>query len=282
MDYLRCIECGHELLRENRRQQFIINDILSYKEIRRTGLIDRFRARLLKYCSVKHDFLVDIGSASGKFLFYNKKNFKDYVGIEVTDECINFSKNTLGLKIGKDISIINNKIISIVTFWHSLEHMPYDMIVKTLSTINCNSDLDTRLIVSIPNNNSLQYLLFKEKYAYYDPFSHLHQFSTKSIDLLMEKHMFEKQYSFFSLPYALVGNLQSLLNIVNKIHNYFYGRKKRGLTFRKGKYELAIFDLYNLIFISLFLIPSLVLSIYDLINKERGSVINLCYKKRTG
>lgn len=278
-DYFKCITCGHEIIKNYEYQSFIINEILSVESISKQGLLDKFKQKVLEKCTITNDLLLDVGSASGKFLYHNKSVFKKCAGIEVTEECISFAKNQLGLEIVKDISEITN-LISVATFWHSLEHMPHESIENLLDVISSKASHDTRVIISVPNNESLQYTLFGDGYAYYDLQSHIHQFSVKSLDKLMEKYGFEKQCNFYSFPYSSFGYLQGFVNIFNPIHNYLYYRKKRGQTFAKNKRKILFFDAYNFILLLVFILPSLLFSIYDLIFLDKGSVITACYKKK--
>lgn len=277
--YIKCAKCGHEIIKGNEQPMFIINDILSEKNVRTIGSLDRFKQRILRRCLVKNDFLLDVGSSSGKFLYHSKTFFRRHIGIEIADECADFAKYHLGLKIERDISRIDGEI-SVVTFWHFLEHIPAEEIGKIFKGINSNSSENTRVILSVPNNRSLQYALFKESYAYYDLPNHLHQFSSGSLDLLMAKYGFEKLHNFYSFPYSLFGYLQGFLNKFNRVHNYLYYRKKRGCAFGKKKLELILYDIYNYLLSLFFVIPSFLLCIYDLARPERGGVITACYRKK--
>lgn len=277
--YLKCIKCGHEIIKNVESQTFIVNDLLSEKNILSLKLFDKFKQTVLKKCTATNDFLLDIGSASGKFLYYSKQHFKRCMGIEVTEECIEFSKNCLGLVIEKDLDNVNDKI-SVATFWHSLEHMPSKTIENLLNGISLKSSPDIRIIVSVPNKDSLQFAFFKEAYAFYDPQNHIHQFSVRSLDILLDKYDFEREYNFYSFSYSIFGYLQGFVNKFHKIHNYYYYRQKRGWNFDKNKVELLLRDTYNFLLLILFSIPSLVFSIYDFFNKEKGAIITACYKRR--
>lgn len=277
--YIKCTKCGHEIIKGNEQSSVIINDILSEESVRTTTSLDRFKQRVLQKCLVKNDFLLDVGSASGKFLYHSKAFFGRHMGIEVTDECADFAKDSLGLNIKRDISGIDGKI-SVATFWHSLEHIPVEEIGKILKSLSSSSSEDTRIIISVPNNQSLQYLLFKRGYAYYDFPNHIHQFSSVSLDMLMAKYGFEKVHNFYSFPYSVFGYLQGFLNKFNRIHNYLYYRKKRGWTFDKKESELILCDSYNYLLSIFFVPPSMLLCIYDLVNPERGGVITACYRKK--
>lgn len=279
LDYLMCGNCGHEILNNPRQEAFIVNDPLSMEYIEKTDLLDKFKEKTLKKCSIEMDYLLDVGSASGKFLYRNKSIFKSCAGIEVTRDCIAFARNRLGLTIETDISKIDRKI-SVSTFWHSLEHIPAEEIDKTLKSVYSNSSPLSRVIVSVPNNGSLQYLLFRQGYAYYDSSSHIHQFSPQSLDMLMRKHGFEKICSISSLSYSLFGYLQGFINKLNTIHNYLYYRKKRNWTFNRNKAKLLFLDSYNYFLVALFILPSLLLCIYDMVNPDKGGVLTTCYKKK--
>jgi len=277
--YIKCIKCGHEIIKGDCQYAFIVNDILCPESVRKIDSLDRFKQRVLQECLVKNDFLLDIGSASGKFLYHSKSLFRKHMGIEVTDECADFARNRLGLNIERDISSIDGEI-SVATFWHSLEHITVEEIGKIFKRINSSSSENTRIIISVPNNQSLQYALFNEGYAYYDFSSHLHQFSSGSLDMLMAKYEFEKIHNFYSFPYSAFGYLQGFLNKFNRIHNYLYYRKKRGWTFGKEQSKLILYDIYNYLLLIFFVMPSLLLCIYDLVNPERGGVIIACYRKK--
>lgn len=277
--YFKCTNCGHEVIGTQESQAFIINDVLSKEMVERLDALDRFKRQMLNKCAVRHDFLLDIGSGSGKFLYHNGRLFTKCMGIEITDKCVDFARNQLKLSVENELPKVVDPI-SIVTFWHSLEHMPSDTIEDVLKQISSQSSSETRVIVSVPNSDSLQYALFREGYAYYDPSSHIHQFTARSLNILMDKYGFEKLSSFFSFPYSSFGYVQGLINKFNRIHNYLYYRNKRGDSFNKNKVELWLLDVYNLLLLTIFLMPSLLLTIVDCFSPNKGGVITVCYGKK--
>jgi len=277
--YSKCITCGHEVTNSQEQQSYIINNKLSKEAVKRKGLTDKFKQRVLKECAVTNEFLLDVGSANGKFLYHNKSLFKGCMGIEITDECFEFTKKQLGLNIVKNIASVDNKV-SVVTFWHSLEHMPVGEIQKMFDVIRLKASTDTRVIICVPNNNSFQYMLFGTDFAYYDSSSHIHQFSGRSLDMLMSNYGFIKQRIFYSISYSAFGYLQGLLNKCNTIHNYFYYRKNRGWTFQRNKLDLLFYDVFNLFLIIVFIIPALLLSIVDFLSLEKAGVVTACYRRK--
>ena len=164
-----------------------------------------------------------------------------------------------------------------MTFWNSLEHMPVDEVGRVLGHISRFASPAARVLVCVPNNHSFQYRMFGKDYAYYDPANHLHQFSPRSLGLLMARFGFERSRLLRSWPYAVFAYLQGFLNKLNVIHNYMYARTKRGSGFDKNKTWLYLLDCYNYVLGALLMVPSVGLSLIDLLFPERGGVITVCF-----
>jgi hypothetical protein len=277
-DYRRCLGCGHEVLVSTRDQGFIINDNLSEKEVRRTNGLDRFKARTLSYfdTSLKKNLLLDIGSASGKFLLHNASQYKHAIGIEITPESLDFSRKVLGLKIVEDIQDLSEDI-SIATAWHSLEHIPEAHLLALLDGLSSKMlSGGGRLVVSVPNAASFQYRWFGAAYAYYDVPNHLHQFTPNSLEQLMKRFGFQHVETVNSWPYNTFGYTQSLLNIVTNTHNYLYYRLKR-----RSRKPSVILDIVNGFFLVVFVPAGWILSLVDAINLKHQGVITACFEKKT-
>lgn len=274
-DYLLCKGCGHEILKKNSKQEFIINDVLSIKDIQKETSLDKFKFKVLKKYLPENNkgFLLDIGSSSGKFLHLNRNKFKKIIGLEVTKECIEFSTNVLGLDIRSKIEDIPNEI-DLVTAWHSLEHIPENELENIMHCLSSKLKKDGRVIVCVPNNQSFQYKIFKSGFAYYDVPHHLHQFSPESLSIFMRKFGFKEESKFVSRPYIIFGYIQGLLNFFNPVHNYMYYRIKR-----KDAKPSLLNDLINIIFLPLSVIVGALLSPLDLISKKKQSVLTICFKK---
>lgn len=280
--YISCTVCRHEYLRGNTSTNFIINESLNFEEIKKSMPFDRFKDNVLQDSMKDKDnfLIIDIGSGSGKFLYHNKHRFKHHMGVEVTKECVLFSKK-LGLNI--ETGIDKQKIkknISVVTFWHSLEHIPLPEIEKIFQIIKDRSDKNTRIIISVPNSNSLMYKIFKQRWAFFDSPNHLHQFSTKSLNTALEKYNFFPEKNFYSFSYTIFGYVQSFVNYFNSINNFLYYYKKRGVTFSLNKFQLTFLTLYNYLLSIIFLLPSLILSFFDFFSRKRRGIITICYAKK--
>ncbi len=273
--YISCTSCGHEYHKSKPSTKYIINDDLSSENPDTTNSLDLFKSRVLKSSMASHDVLVDIGSASGKFLYQNKKFFRKHLGIEITKESIDFSRKKLRLNISTTLNL--KEKISVVTFWHSIEHIPIDKAEKLLRNIEKHSQKDTRLIISVPNSGSLMYNLFGKDWAYFDKSSHYNQFSRKSMDLLLKKYNFFPKRDFYSFSYTMFGYLQGFLNVFNGIHNFLYYYQKRGNDFSLGKFPILMLLIYNGLLSIIFFIPSLILSLFDLVFIRKAGVMTVCY-----
>jgi len=276
-DYHSCLNCGHETLVFTKEQFFIINDKLCEKEVCRITSLDRFKARTLSFFDngIARKQLLDIGSASGKFLYHNAGRYTRATGIEITPESVKFSRQVLGLDIIEDIQEAPEEI-SVASAWHALEHIPEQHLLALLNGLSSKMAAGGRLLVSVPNGTSWQYRWFGKAYAYYDVPNHLHQFTPESLERLMKRYGFYQVATVRSWPYNIFGYTQSLLNVITKSHNYLYYRLKR----RSRKPSLPL-DLANGLLL-IFVVPvSLLFGMVDAINLKRQGVITTCFEKRT-
>lgn len=274
--YQRCGTCGHEILTEDQSQSYIVNDQLSQKEIKRWTQLDKFKRRVLFRCDPKppHDAQwVDVGSASGKYLYQNQNRYAQAQGLEITPEALAFSRNVLGLNIVQDVDQVMANT-HVATAWHSLEHFPVSALEKVLSTLAAGMTTRARFIVSVPNANSFQYRWFRNSYAFFDVPNHLHQFTPQSLDRMMARFGFKLTSKFASWPYNTFGYTQGLLNRFTGTHNYLYYRVKR----RCIKPSLRL-DLLHVMLLP-FLVPiGWCLGVLDAMRLESQGVITVCYEK---
>lgn len=276
-EYRRCKSCGHEVLTATQEQGFIINDYLCEKDVRRMTGLDRFKASVLRLFDNGMDRkrLLDIGSASGKFLYHNSARYLQAIGIEVTPESLKFSRQVLGLEIVDDIQKVPDEI-SVATAWHSLEHIPERHLLALLDGLSRKMVAGSRLVVSVPNGASWQYRWFGTAYAYFDVPNHLHQFTPDSLGRLMQRFGLQHVATVSSWPYNIFGYTQSLLNVMTRTHNYLYYRLKR----RSRKPSFAL-DIANGLLLLVFVPVGWLLGLADAVNLKSQGVITACFEKKT-
>ncbi|NHN27443.1 class I SAM-dependent methyltransferase [Flavobacterium jejuense] len=184
--------------------------------------------------------VLDIGCGSGAFLNYLKKRYNfSLSGIEIKgDAAIRAADCNQGfeLHIGflQDIDF-GIKTFDLITMYHVFEHLitPKEDIKKISSLIKNNG----RLIISMPNINSWQATLFKDKWFHLDFPRHLIFFKPKDFKEVMQLNGFylesEHYISWEQNPF---GYIQSSLNVVCKNQNFLYEFLK---TNAKSNYTLS-------------------------------------------
>jgi DNA-directed RNA polymerase subunit RPC12/RpoP len=278
--YIACKSCNHEVLVSGQEQTIMVNDDLDYHKIIKADSNVKAQLKCLIEIGVGSDFLIDMGSGSGKFLYHSKQNFSQVMGIEISEKSFKFATETLDLRIQ---SVLPEKIdgqLSAVTFWHSLEHIPAENFKEIFQSIYTLSSYDSKVVISVPNAKSLQYSLFKKGYAYYDVPNHLHQFSSKSLDLLMEDFGFEFISSHKMPVYNLFGYMQGWLNNFIAPQNFLYYSLKRNYKYNEFTRLRKTKLVFSILLSGIFLPLSFLFTIYDQLNSNRAGVITRCYAKK--
>ena len=273
--YRSCTECGHQRLNDFDRSGVVDNENLVAEPMDHTTALDRFKNNVLDFVRQEAGakMLLDLGSGSGKFLYQNRGKFESVVGVEVSEASVEFASEQLDLVIRYDTSHVPDGL-SVVTAWHSLEHIPAEQLATILDDIFQRMDKDGVLVVSVPNASSLQYSLFGEMFAFHDVPNHLHQFTRRSLVSLMQRHGFEYTRSFFSTPYNLFGLVQGFTNVVTRSKNYLYYRLKRNHGSRhRGR------EMFHMAVAAAFLPLSVAMLVLEAVWSGKQGVFTYCFKK---
>ncbi len=272
-DYIGCLDCGHEALSADTGQTYIVNDPLESDAPDRVTALDRFKNAILQRWMQGSGILVDFGSASGRFLHQNRRFFDNLIGVEVTAEVAEFSRHALGLDVRATVDALPAGI-DVVTCWHSLEHLPREVLPTVVNGISGRLGDYGRVIISVPNAGSLQYRIFGRKYAFYDVPNHHHQFSMRSLDLVMASAGLARQALARSWVYNLFGWVQGTINVVGGGHNYLYYRLKR----RSGQ-DRPLLTSAHLALLPLVALPALAFAGVEAGCAQRQGVITACYAR---
>jgi hypothetical protein len=231
--YSRCLACGHEIsLNPDTASRFLLNDKLDEASVRKKDLLTRFKTGVLRRFAVAvpgGGGLLDIGSSNGKFLWHNGAGYEKAIGVEVTPAAVDFSTRILELEIVTSINQVQARI-DVATAWHSLEHVPPDELSQMLATLSKLCANGALFIVSVPNGASRHYAWFRRDWAFFDSRNHWHNFTERSLDLLLSKFGFQRIDGVYSTPYNVFSAIQSLLNLFTGQHNYLYLKLKRNTT----------------------------------------------------
>lgn len=228
--------------------------------------------------------LVDFGSGDGTFVKFMGRHGFEVVGIENLDFLQNFKMpNT---RIHKKIFPIDTNRYyqeylnsDIITFWQVLEHVADPLSV--LRQANHLLKPTGILLISVPNFDSMQSALFRDKWFHLDIPRHRWHFCPKTITAFLNKSGFKVvKISHFSLEYSPFGWLQSLLNCFAYSHNFIYNLFKRNEWPRDNDSSLKRqYDLYGSMLlgaISLAVLPIVCITESFL---KRGGVITVTARK---
>lgn len=166
----------------------------------------------------KGNKLLDVGCGSGQFLYEMKELEMNVQGVEPGD--FNEEENKkYSLNIKKS-NLIDAKYkkesFDFITINHVLEHL--DNPNETLNEINKILKKDGKLILAIPNTNSLAYWIFKKNWYQLDVPRHIINYSNKNIKLILEKNGFKiKRTRYNSRPSQFVVSLYFSFNIKKRI-----------------------------------------------------------------
>lgn len=219
--YQRCPQCGHEIRLTQSLPEPMLNEILG-EHVRKPDIKDRFQVKLSLKATPKRDLLIDVGSGSGRFLFHAHKVFRQVLGVEPSKQARDFAQSILQIPTTAELPLERIRDASLITFWHSLEHIPKEGIEQILQEIAAHLPKDSPLIFSVPNNAGLHARIFGSRSVFFDRENHLHQFSYKSLTDLLKKYQFRTASVHTSFAYSFLGNLLSFVNLFFKEHNVVY------------------------------------------------------------
>ena len=119
------------------------------------------------------------------------KNGWKVKGIEPNTNARKSAINNFSLDVSEESQLFkfNENSFDVITMWHVLEHV-YNL-DKHLTQIKKILRKEGRLVIALPNADSMDASIYKNFWAAYDVPRHLHHFNQSSLTKLMEKYGFE-------------------------------------------------------------------------------------------
>lgn len=206
---LRCRHCQYifaglslsdeELARLYDHTLFKQGAFLDY-EADRKYLTKNFRLRyrtLRRYLdSARHQRLLEIGSAYGFFLDVVRDDFRDSLGIDLTDEGVRYTREELGLSAVQDDFLKHDfgaRRFDVVCMWDTIEHVRRpDLYVEKIAAL---TEPGALLAVTTGDIGSIVARLRGEKWRMIIPPVHAHYFSRATLERLLKEHGFEIVYN---------------------------------------------------------------------------------------
>lgn len=131
--------------------------------------------------------VLDVGCGTGDRLeVFRNKGFEAY-GVETSDSA-NYAREHLNLNVLKgDLFSANfsDEFFDLVTLYNVLEHTHSP--ARVIKEIHRILKKEGFLIIQVPNSNSIQYKIFKKRWAAFDVPRDLYYFGTETLSLLLGK-----------------------------------------------------------------------------------------------
>lgn len=227
-----------------------------------------------RYVGRKVNTWVDIGAGEGSYL--NSVNAQKKIGIEISSFGRKRMKK-LGIKTLDDTQFLKRRKLNadVVSFWHVLEHIKEPR--KYLLAASNNLKSDGKLVIGVPNGQSLDFRLFGKFWFHLAPEFHYIFYSPKALKLILEKTGFYiEKIDYWSLEHHLPGVLQSFINLTSGSDNALHKLVKRGT----GQVRFSIKDLFASIFWTTLGLPFvLIFWVYSSMSCQSGTIVVVASRK---
>lgn len=177
---------------------------LLYKVARNFTL--RTKERLLNNYSHKKR-LLDYGCGTGDFLVHMNKSGWKTTGIEPNSSARSIAQSK-DLAIYESLeTLVPDKKFHMITLWHVLEHIHH--LEQTILSIKKLLAKEGKLVIAVPNHESLDRQIYQEHWAAYDVPRHLYHFNQLTINDLLKYQGFTLEAT---IPMKLDAYYVSLLS----------------------------------------------------------------------
>jgi SAM-dependent methyltransferase len=218
-------------------------DYMKDKEI----LQSNFRRRLERILAYKNSgLLVEVGCAYGFFLELAKKHF-DVKGFEICKDAVDYAKSlSLDVESGDFLKAnMPKSSIDVIAMWDVIEHLlePQRYVAQAKDLLKH----DGLLCITTGDIGSLNARLRGEKWRMIHPPTHLHYFSRKNLNLLLEKNGFKIMHEeYISITRSLRQIAYSILMLGQNKHTKLF-RMLESLKLLQLKFPLNLRDIIYVI-----------------------------------
>ena len=217
---------------------------------------------------------IDVGAGDGDFL--KTVNAKRKIGVEVSSSSQKKMQSLdLEVMLDKQFLKLKRADADVISFWHVLEHLekPQDYLKAARENLSRNG----KLIIAVPNIDSLEFSIFGKFWFHLEPQFHQWQFSINSMRLLLKSQNFKVDLiDYISPEHQFAGLLQSFINTTSGTQNVLHILVKRKLGDQKIPTKGIVWSLFWLTF-GLSVILSFWLT--EIIIKRPGTFVMVASKK---
>lgn len=247
-------------------------------------VLDHFRSQrartVMRYVKAPANVL-DLGCGNGRFLQGLIDHDYSGYGIELPSKSAERASGIPGLhlKTGQLCEDdFGEHFFDAVTMWHVFEHLPEPR--ATLGIIEKVLKQGGYLLVSLPNIDSVQSMLFRGRWLHLDPPRHLSFFGALDLPRIMQSFGFELVTTkHFSLEQNPFGMQQSILNCVLSKREVLFEVLK-GNRLYASEYSGISISLQKMFYIATFPLFAL-LSVIEACLKS-GGTMEMVFRKARG
>ena len=202
---VRCDECGFlfvnprpdidEISKYYKSEEYISHSNTKKGALNKVYHIIRkknHQKKLHLISSYKHSgTILDIGCATGEFLYFLKKQNWQTMGVEPDVTAQNFAKVEYGLNVFSEDFLYKTEPakIDVITMWHVMEHV--HSLELRMQQIKRLLVKDGIAFIAVPNATCYDARHYGEFWAGYDLPRHIYHFTQKTMIRLFEKHNFK-------------------------------------------------------------------------------------------
>jgi len=168
--------------------------------------------------------VLDVGCGRGVLLQEFRRRGWEVQGTELSEQAASYAQQTLNIPVTigslETIHFPSNHFDA-VTLWHVLEHVENPRAL--LTEINRILKPDGVLLVAVPNFDSLEARVSKDKWFHLDVPRHITHFSDATLEEALRENGFDVRHkSGFAPEYDFFSFVQSTLNLCGLRHNLLY------------------------------------------------------------
>lgn len=174
---------SEEYISHNNANNSLINQV--YKVARLFTV--RHKIALINKLFPSKGNLLDVGCGIGTFVSAAQKNSWKTTGIEPNEKARAEAQKNISITFHANLDELRqNQSFDIITLWHVLEHVPD--LNETIARLKKLLAAKGKLIIAVPNCDSLDATLYKHHWAAYDVPRHLYHFTQSTLKKLLAKH----------------------------------------------------------------------------------------------
>ncbi|TAL35280.1 MAG: class I SAM-dependent methyltransferase [Spirochaetes bacterium] len=152
---------------------------------------------------------LDIGCAAGYFVNYLAARGWDACGIDVSDDCVNFARESLKLDVtrGSYLDARYDRAFQLVTLWATIEHLHHPE--RFMEKIRAELAPGGRLYITTCREGVLNFKsLYGPAWRFYNFPEHLYFFSFRTLKRLLVRHGFRvRSYATYGSGFGRGGSL---------------------------------------------------------------------------